>query len=429
MPNKKAKGKKGLKAGRGGTLGDSGGSDDDGSTFNDNESLCSMAVSEVSAAVPDDQMDESSAEEAFESKFKDAIDLASEKAVATRTKGLEALCQGLLKRYMPDFLENQKVTITDIVEKSLKKGKGSEIATASKLALLLGIQLFQPEEMYTLLKGTMLNYATDNTQAATSRASVITGLAGLCFIGGGELAEVVQIMKHLETIFSASLPKKDGSQASHSAETLALHTASLSAWSLLTTLLNPAQIYETINKYTDIMRGLLQASDVDLRIAAGQTLVLLLEGAYEHDEDYEPEDFTGLVAELKQLATDSSKSKSKKDRKEQRSSFRDVLRGVEEGESPSETIKFGREVLKLDSWLKKLQYDWFCKAMGAGINFHLSVNAMIRGIFDLGATINLLEIQDTNKLSKTQRNAANQQAFKMRTQSRGKNRDKRSAVF
>ena len=43
--------------------------------------------------------DESSAEEVYEEKMKDALDLASEKAAATRTKGLEALCSGLLKRY------------------------------------------------------------------------------------------------------------------------------------------------------------------------------------------------------------------------------------------------------------------------------------------------------------------------------------------
>jgi hypothetical protein len=44
-----------------------------------------------------------------------------------------------------------------------------------------------------------------------------------------------------------------------------------------------------------------------------------------------------------------------------RSSFRDILRGVEEGEPPSEHIKFGRESLKIDAWYKKCQYDWFCK--------------------------------------------------------------------
>ena len=44
-----------------------------------------------------------------------------------------------------------------------------------------------------------------------------------------------------------------------------------------------------------------------------------------------------------------------------RSSFRDVLRGVEEGEGPNENIKFGKETLKIDSWFTKTQYDWFCK--------------------------------------------------------------------
>jgi hypothetical protein len=72
------------------------------------------------------------------------------------------------------------------------------------------------------------------------------------------------------------------------------------------------------------LRGLLHSTDVELRIAAGEALALVLEFAYEHDEQYEPEDLLGLVADVKQLATDSTKSRSKKDRKEQRSSFREV---------------------------------------------------------------------------------------------------------
>ena len=43
-------------------------------------------------------IDDGAGEDAYEEKMKDALDLASEKATATRTKGLEALCSGLLKR-------------------------------------------------------------------------------------------------------------------------------------------------------------------------------------------------------------------------------------------------------------------------------------------------------------------------------------------
>jgi len=423
MPKpQKSKSKKGGK----GRNGVDSGSDDDGSNFADTASMGSYALSEGSTTVQDENnVDESSSEEIFESKLKDAIDLAMDKSAATRTNALKSICQGLLKRYIPSFLENRHATITDIVEKSLKRGKVGEVQAAANLSLLLGIQLIDSsEEVYKELRGSMLQMISDGTQPATSRAAVASALSGLCFIAGGELAEVVDVMKVLEAVFLVSTKES----VNVSVDTLALHTACLSAWALLSTLLKPSQIFDTINSCMKVLRGLLKSSDVDLRITAGETMVLLLEAVYEYDEDYEPDDFDGLLTGLKQLATDSSKAKSKKDRKEQRSSFRDVLRGVEDGDSPSENIKFGREVLKIDSWLKKCQYDWFCKMMGAGMNQHLSVNSMLREIFELGPTLNYLEA-DANKLSKTQRNALNQQSFKLRSQLRGKNRDKRSSVI
>lgn len=430
MPKKSGKGKKGSGRGPAPEMG----SDDEGSYFNDTDSVISLQ-SEAST-IADDLMvggnggsgvDDSSAEEIFEGKMKDAMDLAMEKSAATRTKGLEAMCSGMLKRYMPDFIDNRKATIADIVEKSLKKGKGGEIKAAAKLSLLLVIQLPDSEEVYKELRGTMIQYITDNSQSSASRASVASALAGLCFIGGGEVAEVMKTMKVLESIFAASAAKKNSVAPTFSPETCHLHTACLNGWSLLSTVLNPSQIYEMVDRCLVMFEGIFQSTDVELRISAGEAMVLLLETAYDYDEDFEPDNFEELVSTLKQLATDSSKSKSKKDRKEQRSSFRDVLRGVEEGEPPSETIKFGKEVLKLDSWARKCQYDWFCKMMGAGVNYHLSVNEMIREIFELGAPL-LIDKNNLNKPSKSERNAANQYAFKLRTQARNKNRDKRAVV-
>ena len=78
-------------------------------------------------------------------------------------------------------------------------------------------------------------------------------------------------------------------------------------------------------------------------------------------QDYKPEGLDALIDTIKELATDSNKSRSKKDRKEQCHIFRDIMRGVEEGDPPSEKIKFGQEVLLLDYWYKKTQYDWFSK--------------------------------------------------------------------
>ena len=242
------------------------------------------------------------------------------------------------------------------------------------------------------------------------------------------MAEVVSTMQVLESVFSASYSKKDGTIPAPSADLQALHCAALSSWSLLLTLLTSGDVFRIATTQVSSLRGLLYSSDVDLRITAGESLALVLEFAYDYDSQYEPHDLEGLIVAVRQLATDSNKSRSKKDRKEQRSSFRDVLRGVEEGEPPSQKIKFGREVLRLDTWFAVLQYQWFCKILGPGINLHLAANHMLREIFELGNPLPTLDGSCSDKPSKEERHAANQLARKIRTGIRGKNRDKRSAV-
>ena len=41
-------------------------------------------------------------------------------------------------------------------------------------------------------------------------------------------------------------------------------------------------------------------------------------------------------------------------------------------------VKFGREMLRLESWFICLQYQWFCKQLGSGMNLHLASNYMLR---------------------------------------------------
>jgi len=402
--------------------------DDDGSVFNDGASVTSEASTVFQEDV-DDGIDESSQVEQFEAKIKDAIELATQKSAAGRVKAIDAICSGFLKRYCPDFIENQQMTICDIVERSLKKGKGAEIEASAKLSVLLGLQLHDPEEVYKECKALMTQIVNDKTASPAARASVATSLAGLCFLGGGEMAEVVNTMSVLENIFSASYAKAEWSLPSFPTEVTALHSACLSAWSLLLTLQSSGEVYRIANPLIQKFHGLLASSDVELRITAGEAIALILEFAYDYDEDFEIEDMESLIQTLKGLATDSSKSRSKKDRKEQRSSFRDILRAVEEGDPPSEKVKFGQEVLYLDCWYKKLQYEWFCKVLGSGMNLHLSSNYMIREVFELGAPLPAFDATTSQRPSKSERNAANQLAFKARTQSRNKNRDKRSAVI
>ncbi len=97
MPKKSKREKGG--GGRKAANDQSGGSDDEGSVDNEVGSVSSFGgVSEASTA-GGGEGEEFSEGEQFEGKMKDAMELATEKSAATRIKGLDLLCNGLLKRY------------------------------------------------------------------------------------------------------------------------------------------------------------------------------------------------------------------------------------------------------------------------------------------------------------------------------------------
>jgi hypothetical protein len=55
-------------------------------------------------------------------------------------------------------------------------------------------------------------------------------------------------------------------------------------------------------------------------------------------------------------------ARSKKDRKEQKSNFRDYVKTVEDGETYHEKMVINRrEVLEIETWSQKKQYDTLCR--------------------------------------------------------------------
>lgn len=77
------------------------------------------------------------------------------------------------------------------------------------------------------------------------------------------------------------------------------------------------------------LRELLESPHLDVRLSAGEALAVIFELGRDIAEDYEQEWAFELVDVLKDLATDSNKYRAKKDRKQQRASFRDILRYIE----------------------------------------------------------------------------------------------------
>lgn len=147
-------------------------------------------------------------------------------------------------------------------------------------------------------------------------------------------------------------------------------------------------------------------------------------------EDFVYEDMEALCGSLRTLATDSNKYRAKVDRRRQRSIFRAVLHFVEGGECEEETVRFGLEVLYIDSWARHRIYTAFKDVLGSGIHYHLQNNELLRDIFGLGPVLVLdAAALKACKISRFEKHLYNAAAFKARTKARSRARDKRADIL
>lgn len=391
-------------------------------------------------AIPDvdGETADASIVEKFEEKLMQAIENASEKSQQTRLQSLQVINDILKHHSMYDFVDDRRATIMDIAEKSLKKGKGQEQALAAKMAALLMIQLQGDEDVFKTLAPLLQQIALDKSASADSRASCCTSLAVLHFLGCESAIEAMAVCHLLEGIFSASYLKGDNAAASVTADAATVHAAALTAWGLLLTLIPTSDINalietkQILSSFKNLM-SLLKSQHLDVRMTAGEVIALLMECGRNHDEDFLQEYIDDLLETAKSLATDSSKYKGKRERKQQRATFRDVLHYFEdENETPNTAVQVGNGVTKqqlvLDSWVAHHQYGSIVDVLGSGTGIHLQGNDYLRDCFGMGPPIDASQTT-IQKLSKNEKRAIQSASFKARTISRGKNRDKRSAVM
>ncbi|ESO89864.1 hypothetical protein LOTGIDRAFT_192392 [Lottia gigantea] len=384
-------------------------------------------VVSIAESVNEAEVDEASSQELFEDKLKEYIEGTTQKCTQGRINCLEFIKSALSKKYMDEFLMDRKVTLSENLLKCIKKGKGDEQALAVTCFTLLIIQLgIEVEDIFNEFRPMLLNLLNDHSVALKARSQSTICLSIGSFLACDDIEIVKSVMKSLEDVFRSSYRKGDNSTPNINTDTCQFHSNALQAWCLLLSIAPAFIVNDVIASHLTKIPDLLFSKDLDLKITAGETLALLYELARETDEEFEGDDIERLCELLKNLATDCQKSQARKDRKQQRSSFRDILRAIEEADSPRTLVKFGSEQVLLNSWSRKKQYDIFCHVMGTGVNLHLQFNELLRQIFDLGPVIPVGAVR--TKLSKFERNQYKAAAFKARTKARSKHRDKRSVT-
>ncbi|XP_026223745.1 interferon-related developmental regulator 2 isoform X2 [Anabas testudineus] len=428
---KRGSGKPGVKNG---LKGESGASDDElMSDILSHYSSASEGTSVLEEGTGSEQVDEQTAQEETEDKLKQCIDNLMDKSAKTRLAALESLRQAFSSRVLCDFLIERRLTISDCLERSLKKGSGEEQAAAATVFALLCIQLGggdEAEEGFKMLRPILTALLIDNSASIGARQSCARALGMCCYVSAAEDGEdLVKSLTLLENVFMASYPNKEGNLPASKPGSPVLHSTALQAWSLLVTLCPASKLSELLDFHLPKLQACLQSSDVNYRIAVGETIALLVELGRDIDEEFEVEDSESLCECLKSLATDSNKHRAKNDRRKQRSIFREVLHYIENEDFTEEKIRFGVESVYIDTWMRRRIYDAFKEILESGVRHHLQFNSLLRDIFGLGAPLILDATVKGNKISRFEKHLFNSAAFKARTKQRNKVRDKRADVM
>uniref|UniRef100_A0A8C5N205 Interferon related developmental regulator 2 n=1 Tax=Leptobrachium leishanense TaxID=445787 RepID=A0A8C5N205_9ANUR len=422
-------GKKG-RGSRAGTRADSEASDDEAAS--DILSHCSSASETVSLAEDgngSELLDYQSQQEQREDKLKEDVDNLTDKSIKTRQAALTSLRLSLSSHILADVLTERRVTLMDALERCLKKGKEEEQSLAASVLSLLCIQLGsgpEGEEVFHCLKPILISILTDSSTGSSARQSCATSLGLCCYIAAADAEDLISSLCCLEGLITSYY-------SDNGAKHTALHgllCCAIQSWALLLTMCPASRIQKVLESHLPRLPGMLSSENVNLRIAAGESLALLYELGRDLEEDFFYEDTDALCVTLKALATDSNKYRAKTDRRKQRSIFRDVLHYIESSECQEETIKFGLEVMYVDSWVRRRTYSSFKEVLGSGVRYHLQYNEVLRDIFSLGAPLVLdAAAIKANKISRVEKHMFNSAAFKARTKARNRVRDKRADVL
>ncbi|XP_054868819.1 interferon-related developmental regulator 2 isoform X2 [Amphiprion ocellaris] len=405
-----------LKGVKNGLKGESAASDDDvASDILSHYSSASETTSVLEEGTGGEQVDEQTAQEETEDKLKQCIDNLMDKSTKTRLAALESLRQAFASRLLYDFLTERRLTVSDSLERSLKKGSGEEQAAAATVFALLCIQLGgggEAEEGFKMLRPILTAILMDGTASIAARQS-----------------DLIKSLALLESVFMSSYPNREGTLPTPKPGSSGLHSAALQAWSLLVTLCPASRLTVLLPLHLPKLQACLQSSDVNYRIAVGETIALLVELGRDIDEDFEVDDSETLCECLKSLATDGNKHRAKNDRRKQRSIFREVLHYIENEDFTEEKIRFAVENVYIDGWMRRRIYDAFKEILESGVRHHLQFNPLLRDIFGLGPPLILDAAVKGNKISRFEKHLFNSAAFKARTKQRSKARDKRADVM
>ncbi|EFJ21607.1 hypothetical protein SELMODRAFT_271257 [Selaginella moellendorffii] len=353
--------------------------DSDDDTFSSTSSMGASGSSEPTMA------QEAEKEVDEESVLDDYVDSLYEKRSSTREAGLKGLLNSFSTRVMTDYVENKYATLAHQFLSSVRRGSSAEIVLASRALGMLSITAGAGEVSEHVLKESLPHLARLSKLGSTpaARVSTIEALAILAFIGGVDVASTETAMETFWQILSHKGTVHADQTLGTNKPTPQVKAAAISAWTLLLTTLSSDKIALQLSSNGSVLSSLLDVQDLGVRKATGEAVALLCEIGNDLDSMGMTE--MQVVEQMKALAIDSSRQQgqTKKERSEQRSTFREMLATIEEGVCPETSIKFKHgDALKVNTWTQTVQLNAFRRFLAEGFQKHMQENGLLHEIFD-----------------------------------------------
>jgi len=162
---------------------------------------------------------------------------------------------------------------------------------------------------------------------------------------------------------------------------------------LLTRLDKSLIVDEYLSSLEYIVTFLSSDYEIDLRLAAGEALALLVSIVYEvetqNEGEYTINYFNGYfdvpdVVDLLQTTNEIQNRKiSKKDREKQRDTFKEVLNTLQTGKSPIEQITVLGNKYTFSNWTEIKRLQTIRNILGSGFLFHIQNNQLISDQLDI----------------------------------------------
>ena len=390
--------------------------------------------------------------------FEECLDLIQNKTARTRVSGLLKLQKAMYSMECNDCVDSYRDELFMYLSNCAKRGKEKESVLASTV-LSLCVLILGPEEesLFEYISPNLETVALKARKPAI-RSEALRALCFSCFISTMEHSHTWHIFDLLYGIIAKSHKelKKDG-------DDLVL-TAACDCFGLLSSTIQQAYFSgDNFEKIISRLGSILNHPSPNVRIAAGQTLAMVFEinngekegssrkpsggrhrgfSVHSQRDDEEGEELDEdmvedlsmvmgvpeVVEAVEILASEYDRSKGKKERKEQRSVFRDIVATVSEGQSPECQMTIRNESLTFQTWASILQLNFIKSVLGPGFQYHFRNNSLIRDIFQLGAPPEEAAEDKMTKLEKRMYMSENSYLKKERSIGRKKDRrDKHNA--